>query len=128
MGPMTSDEIEQLADRFLEAITRGDVGEVASIYADDVLIWHNFDQLEQGREQNIATLAALCERLVAMRYEDVRRVVLDDGFIQQHVLRGTTRKDVAVEIPAMMRVWCANGQVVRIEEYLDRSQAAPVFA
>ena len=50
-------------------------------------------------------------------------VVLDDGFVQQHVLRGTAPGG-ALEVPAMMRVWVRDGRIGRIEEYLDTAQAA----
>ena len=51
-------------------------------------------------------------------------MILDDGFVQQHVLRGTTDSGAALEVPAMLRVFVADGHVTRIEEYLDTAQVA----
>ena len=56
-------------------------------------------------------------------YDDVRRVILDDGFVQQHVLRGTCAAG-ALEVPAMLRVWVADGRITRLDEYLDTAQVA----
>jgi hypothetical protein len=58
------------------------------------------------------------------RYEDIRRVVLDDGFVQQHVLTGIAPSGARLDVPAMMRVWVENGCVTRVDEYLDSAQVS----
>ena len=115
---MNHDEIDALADRLLASIVAGDVDDVRSIYATDATIWHNFDQIDQTPDQSLRTLAYLRGLLSGMRYEDVRRTVLDDGYVQQHVLRATGPKG-DLEIPAVLRVYVAGGLITRIEEYLD---------
>ena len=45
-----------------------------------------------------------------------------DGFVQQHVLRGVAPNGSKLEVPAMMRVYCREGRISRIEEYLDTGQ------
>jgi ketosteroid isomerase-like protein len=119
---MTRDEIESLADRFFDAIQRGDVAAIRALYAPDAAIWHNYDQVAQGVDDNLRTLEFLVGRVAGRRYEDVCRIVLDDGFVQQHVLRGDAPGG-RLEMPAMMRVWVADGRVTRIDEYLDPAQA-----
>jgi hypothetical protein len=57
-----------------------------------------------------------------MRYEEIRREVLPDGFLQQHVLRGTAPDGTALEVPAILRIYCADGIITRVEEYLDTAQ------
>jgi ketosteroid isomerase-like protein len=100
------DEIQAVAERFFRAIEEGDLDAVKACYASDAVVWHNF------------VVGAVANR----RYEEVRRVVLDDGFVQQHVLRGDAPGG-RLEMPAMMRVWVADGRVTRIDEYLDPAQA-----
>jgi ketosteroid isomerase-like protein len=119
---VTQDEIEQVADALFAAIERGDVDAVRELYAPDAVVWHNFDQVEQPVEDNLRTLAYLHRKVAGMRYTEVRRVVIDDGFVQQHVLRGDAPGG-PLEMPAMMRVWVADGRVTRVEEYLDPAQA-----
>jgi uncharacterized protein len=117
------DEIEALAARFFAAIESGDIDTVASTYADDAIIWHNFDQVEQRKDDNLRTLAYVVRTVAGRSYDDVRRVILDDGFVQQHVLRGTVAGG-ALEVPAMLRVWVSDGRITRLDEYLDTAQVA----
>ncbi len=125
---MTPAEIDVLADRLFAAIEAGDVDAVRSIYADDVSVWHNFDMVEQTREQNLRTLGWMHAHASGLRYTEVRRLVVDGGFVQQHVLRATAPGGTALAIPAMLRIYCAEGCVTRVEEYLDPAQAAAMRA
>ncbi len=119
-----AEAINALAERFFNAIEQGDVAAVADCYTPDAAVWHNYDQQDQGRADNLRVLAWLGRHLGGLRYEEVRRVVLDDGFVQQHVLRATTEAGEAMEVPAMMRVEVRDGRIRRIEEYLDTAQVA----
>ncbi len=127
-APMATPEhhaaVDALADRFFAAVERGDIDAVDGIYTADARVWHNYDDVAQDRDANMRVLRWFTGRLAGMRYEDVRRVVLDDGFVQQHVLRGTAPDGTRLEVHAMMRVWCDGSQISRIDEYLDPAQAA----
>ncbi len=120
---MTHDEINDLATRFVAAVAAGDVATVEAIYADDATIWHNFDKINQTPSENLATLLGMHRMLTNIRYEDIRRTIVDDGFYQQHVLRGTT-KSGELDLPAVLRVYVADGRITRLEEYLDTAQVA----
>ena len=121
---MTPDDIDALADRIFAAIEAGDVEAVRGIYADDVTVWHNFDKVDQTREQNLAALGWMHAHASGLRYTDIRRIILDHGFIQQHVLQATAANGTVMAIPAMLHIYCADGHITRIEEYLDPAQAA----
>jgi ketosteroid isomerase-like protein len=121
---MTPAEVDALAQRFFAAIAANDVAAVRDCYDPAVTIWHNYDQEEQGLDANLAVLGWLGRHVRDLRYEEVRRVIVDDGFVQQHVLRGTTDSGAALEVPAMVRVFVSEGHVTRIEEYLDTAQVA----
>lgn len=118
---MTHDEIETLATKFFAAIQAGDIETVAATYSDDAVIWHNYDQIEQHKADNLRTLQYVIATVQGRSYDDVRRTVLDDGFVQQHVLRGTAPGG-PLEVPAMLRVWVADGRITRLDEYLDTAQ------
>lgn len=120
---MTHDEINDLATRFVAAVAAGDVATVEAIYAPDATIWHNFDKVDQSRAENIRTLVGMHRAVTNIRYEDIRRTIIDDGFFQQHVLRGTT-KNGELDLPAVLRVYVADGHITRLEEYLDTAQVA----
>jgi ketosteroid isomerase-like protein len=118
------DDIDELASRFFQALERGDVATAGECYAPDATIWHNYDRAEQARDANLRVLRWVVDNVAGLRYEEVRLVVLDDGFVQQHVLRGTAPNGTPLEVPAMMRVTVADGRITRLEEYLDTAQVA----
>jgi ketosteroid isomerase-like protein len=125
---VTPEDITVLADRFFAAIEAGECETVDKLYSPDATVWHNYDQVDQEREQNIKVLAWLCRRVPGLRYDEIRRVVTPDGFVQQHVLRGTAPDGSPLEVPAMMRVYCADGRITRVEEYLDTAQTTALMA
>jgi len=124
---MTPNDTLALADRFFTAIEAGDTATVAEIYAPDVKVWHNYDQVEQERDANLATLGWMAKKVAGVRYTEVRREILPDGFLQQHVLRGTAPDGSALEVPAILRIYCDDGTVTRIEEYLDTAQVSSLM-
>jgi len=124
---VTSHDTLELADRLFKAIEAGDTATVAELYAPDVKVWHNYDQIEQERDANLAVLGWMARKVAGVRYEEIRREVLADGFLQQHILRGTAPDGTALEVPAILRVYCADGAITRIEEYLDTAQVTSLM-
>ena len=120
-GTMSAEEVGL---RLFEAIERGDIDAVRSLYAPDIAVWHNFDEIDQDAEANLAVLAWCTRHIEGMRYEDVRRVPVPGGFVQQHVMRGRSRSGAEIRVPTCMVVAVANGKITRIEEYLDSGQVS----
>jgi len=116
-----------IADRFFAAVERGDLDAVAELYADDVAVWHNYDDLDQTKAESLRTLGYISSRFGPLRYVDVRRIELADGFWQQHVTELTFRGQVT-RIPAALRAFCRDGRIVRIEEYVDPAPFARLVA
>ncbi|MEU4641453.1 nuclear transport factor 2 family protein [Micromonospora sp. NPDC023814] len=114
----TAGGYDDIAERFFAAVGRGDLAAVTDLYADDVEVWHNYDEVDQTREQSLRTLGWIHAKLGPLRYVDVRRTLLPDGFWQQHVAE-ITGDGATTRIPAALRVFCRAGKIVRIEEYLD---------
>jgi len=108
-----------VADRLFRSIEAGQVDDVREIYAPDAVIWHNHDGVEQGCDENLRTLEWVTRNITGLRYERVRRSATDDGFVQQHVLRGTNPAGVEVEMPACIVATVVDGRITRLEEYLD---------
>jgi len=120
-------DILEFADRFFNAVEGGDIDAVAGFYRDDVTVWHNFDNLDQSRHDNLATLAGISGRYDAFAYVDVRHTAVEDGFLRQHVIKATVGKKT-VNVPAVLRVYVEGGQIHRIEEYFDRGRLDVVFS
>ncbi|MCJ0905019.1 nuclear transport factor 2 family protein [Rhodococcus sp. ARC_M6] len=120
-------DILEFAAQFFNAVEGGDIDAVAGFYRDDVTVWHNFDNVNQTREDNLATLAGISGRYDAFGYEDVRHTAVEDGFLRQHVIKATIGEKT-VNVPAILRVYVESGKIHRIEEYFDRGQLDVVFS
>jgi ketosteroid isomerase-like protein len=107
-----------IADRFFDSIVQGDLAAVSELYADDVEVWHNYDEVDQTKEQSLRSLSWLHAKLGPLRYVEVQRITLPDGFWQQHVTE-LDHDGETTRIPAALRAYCRDGRIVRIEEYLD---------
>ncbi|KOS57666.1 nuclear transport factor 2 family protein [Rhodococcus rhodochrous] len=115
-----------LADRFFAAVRAGDADTLTHLYAPDARIWHNDDGCEQTVEENLRVLRWLTRTLADFRYEDVRRDAIPDGFVQQHVVRGTLPGHGPLEVPAALFVRVVNGRITRIDEYVDSAAIRPL--
>ena len=73
-------DVLNLARKFLDAIERGDTAAARACYADDAIIWHNFDNKEKTVDENMASLEKW------KRYVDHRKYDL------QHILTGVTKE------------------------------------
>jgi ketosteroid isomerase-like protein len=118
------DAIRALATRLFDAIEHGDVEGVAGCYAPELVVWHNFDDLEQPRADNLKTLAGMIERISTRRYENRRLDVFDGGFVQQHVLTGVRKDGVRVRMPGVLVGRVRDGKIARLDEYLDSAHVA----
>ena len=114
----STDTTEDLAARFFAAIEAGDIATLGSIYSPDAVIWHNTDNSTQDVSANLALLGRLTGVVTNWRYTEVRRTILDDGFVQQHVLRGDAPGG-ELNVPAMLRVWVVDSRITRLDEYVD---------
>ena len=121
---MYSDSMERLENRFVSAVESANCPSLESIYSADAVVWHNYDSLEQSRDDNIAAIAKHPKLFKSFRYANIRRAFFDGGFMQQHVARGVTSSGHAFEVPVCMVVTVRGDQIARIDEYFDSAQDA----
>jgi ketosteroid isomerase-like protein len=69
-------------------------------------------------------LAWLVSSTVSRRYEIVRRVAIEGGVVQQHVLHGTTETGNEFSMPACLVLRVDGGRITHIDEYLDPAPIA----
>lgn len=117
-------DIHQFSDRFSAALERGDSEAARAFYAPDARIWHNFDDYEQSVDENLRTLAWMHRKLPVRTYNILRREILHDGWIQQHVLEATLPDGRPFRMAACCVVQMKDGLITRLDEYLDPAQAA----
>jgi len=117
-----------VAERLFAAITAGDIDAVRDVYASDAVIWHNYDGVSQTVEENLRVLTWVTRTLTALRYESVRRRATADGFVQQHVMRGTTASGQVLELPACIVCTVSGDRIARLDEYFDSAHLAPLLS
>jgi ketosteroid isomerase-like protein len=115
-----------LAKHFFDAIEKGDIDAVRTIYAPDAVIWHNTDGLASTREENLKVLTNFIKAVPSRRYTERRVGVFDGGFVQQHLLKAklANGKDLALACCIVCEV--KDGRITRLDEYFD-SAALAVF-
>ncbi|MEZ5144071.1 MAG: nuclear transport factor 2 family protein [Acidimicrobiales bacterium] len=114
---------DALADRMFAAIEAGDLDAVEATWGAEFATWTNFGG-EADRAGTRALLGWLTRRAQGLRYEVTRRILLPDGFVQQHVLHATAADGSEVAMPACVLATGTDGRITRIDEYLDPSQIA----
>ena len=112
----------EVAHRLIASIEAGDIDIARDCFADNVVIWHNNDGIEQTYDENSRTLSWVIHTVSDRRYEEIRRQETSMGFVQQHVLRGTTRSGKLLELPACIVCTVVAGKITRLDEYLDSAQ------
>jgi ketosteroid isomerase-like protein len=118
----------EIADAIFDAIERGDMEMLASMWADDVEVWHSNDNVVQNKEQNLAVLDWMATNTASVEYVDIVRDITTTGFVQRHVLRLTFDGGRTADLHVAIFVAISNGQVNRIDEYLDSAHVAAAMA
>lgn len=124
----TDADTNALAGRFFDAIARGDVDAIRGCYDPAARVWHNVGGVEQDVDANLRLLSWIARNIRDYRYEEVRRQMTDEGFVQQHVLRATNRRGAPVEVPACVVARVSAGRITRIDEYVDEKHTEALFA
>jgi ketosteroid isomerase-like protein len=118
----------EVARRLMDAIQAGDVAGVEALYADDMVGWRNFDLRELGKPAMLRIIEFLAKQVRDLRYEAIRVQPTPTGYVQQHVLRATAPDGTRIESPACLVVELRDGQIRRLDEYLDSAAIAPLLS
>jgi ketosteroid isomerase-like protein len=108
-----------LADTFYGSLTSGDIAGCERLFAQDAAIWHNFTLTEQSPRDALAQATALAS--LNAEFEVTERVVLADGWLQQHRFH-LSFADGPETLAAIQRVRVRDGLIVRVDEYMDTGQ------
>jgi len=121
---MSPKDYLDFAEKFVNAIEKGDVATVRASYWPDAKIWHNTDNVEQTIDQNVAILEWFIRTLPDRHYRIVRREALADGFLQQHVLEATLPNGEKWSMDACCVIRMKDGKITRLDEYIDSAKGA----
>jgi ketosteroid isomerase-like protein len=115
-----SADVEAVADGLHAAFLSGDPAAISSCFADDAVIWHNFDDRELTLAQNLAFIGPLVASARSVDLEVVRRHPTEDGYVEQHVMKVERADGTRVAIPTChVMSLRPDGAIVRMEEYID---------
>jgi ketosteroid isomerase-like protein len=115
-----------LVTRLISAIEAGDFAGVRAVYAPDVIVWAGFDNRERSVDSSLGVLEWLVGATTDRRYEIVRRIEIEGGVLQQHVLHCTAHSGATFSMPAclIIQIDADRGLITRIDEYLDPAPVA----
>lgn len=117
--------IEEISGSLSQMYANKDVALFESLCTDDFTVWHNFDQIVLTRDEVFEAFTRMIERYDALQMEIGRVDPLVDGFVQQHVVKGSNPDgSPAPDRPACVYVFLRNDKIWRIEEYIDVSDLA----
>jgi ketosteroid isomerase-like protein len=116
---MSEEEIRDLARRFFDAYENRRVHDVAKIYAPDCVIWNNVFNSEMTGAENVGKLPEGYLRQRRRVYNDRIVNIFKDGFVIQYTLNGVSLKGHSGGLWVCIVAACRDGQISRIDEYLD---------
>jgi ketosteroid isomerase-like protein len=117
-----------VANRLFSAIERGDQQAVEKMWAADVAVWHSGDEVANDRARALKVIGWFIRSTTKRSYEILDRQFFDGGFVQQHVLRadGTNGATMTLRVCIVVKVDRC-GSIVRIDEYFDPADMAPLM-
>lgn len=122
MATATADRINRAAEAFFTAAAKLDAEGFLAATREDAVLWQNTDGRGRSPQQVLRHIGRMRETLGRWEYLEVRRLIADEGFCEQHVVRfhrpdGTTHD---IEACVVARV-DDDGRITRLDEYVDGS-------
>jgi len=116
---MDPSDLSVVADCLFRAFEELDNDTIRDLCHPEARFWSSASGLEVDLEQLVNHLPVLREVMGVHRYEDVRRMVANDGFVEQHAVRSTrpTGESIDLEVCVVARTDGA-GKIVRLDEYV----------
>lgn len=90
------------------------------LYADDAVVWHNYDEKDVPASTTEAALRGLHDAVTDLDWEDVAVQTTESGFVWQAIITGTAPGG-SLHAHTCVVATVDDGRISRIEEYLDPS-------
>jgi ketosteroid isomerase-like protein len=116
---VTDTELRALCHRFFDAIERGDYAAVAQMYAPEFRMWVNLTGTQSSADENLAVLRDGARLHRRRTYDDRVVNTFANGFVVQYSVNVVTHSGARTSLSACVVAQCRNGQITRIDEYLD---------
>jgi ketosteroid isomerase-like protein len=123
MAVMAGVDPMETVDRLTTAIETGAVDDFRALYSSDAVVWTCFDDRERNVDSSCGVIQWMLDNTTERHYEIRRRIAIEGGVLQQHVLRGTSKhRDREFAMPACLVIMVGDdGLITRVDEYLDPS-------
>jgi ketosteroid isomerase-like protein len=120
--------LASVADRLFSAIEAGDVAAVAAMWSEDVAVWLAGDERPSVKARAMKVIEWFVNATAERHYDVLDRQFFPGGFVQQHLLSGTTRggNPYSLRVGIIIRVG-RDALITRIDEYLDPADLAPLL-
>jgi ketosteroid isomerase-like protein len=109
----------ELTARLVHGIEVGDLDSVRALYAPGSVVWTCFDEQERDVPGSMRVLEWLVGATSERHYEVTRRIEIEGGVLQQHVLHATALSGKKFSMAACLVIRIEDGLITRIDEYLD---------
>jgi ketosteroid isomerase-like protein len=119
---MNDSELSNVADRLFQAFVDHDGNALRELCDPDARFWSSATGGEVSLDELVASLPAMQKAIGKHRYEDVRRMIAADGFVEEHAVRSTRPSGEALDVQACVVVHTDDAlRVVRLDEYIAGS-------
>lgn len=108
-------------ERLFNSITSGDLNAVRECFTSDARIWHGYDCEALDLHSFLEGLKAAFDARMPLRYDDIRRMRTEDGFVQQHLFVAPAGDGKWTGKPCCNVFHLKDGLIWRVEEYVDRT-------
>jgi ketosteroid isomerase-like protein len=116
-----------IAQALFEALAQTDDQRVRALCSPAMLLRQN-----GGKPMDLETLLRFNRRVHGVvsgfRYEEAICAETDNGFVEEHAVRGTLRDGSLIDFAACIVAEVREGQVISVREYVDTAAAAPMLA
>ncbi len=118
----------ELAGRFAKAAEARDADQLIGMYHPDARFWNNVRQ-HVSTTADIVEITRLEAKVIAQYvFEDLRCTATSEGFVLQMNVTGSTNSGAEFSVHTCLVAKVTDSLISRIDEYVDATQAAPIFA
>jgi ketosteroid isomerase-like protein len=118
----------ELAGRFAKAAEARDADQLIGLYHPDARFWNNVRQ-HVSTTADIVEITRLEAKVIAEYiFENVRITATSEGFVLQMTVTGSTNSGATFAVETCLVAKVTDNLISQIDEYVDATQAAPIFA
>ena len=123
------EEVDRIADQLFGAFVEHDYERARALLAPGFRGWGNLHGQEMDADAFLGILPVMLQQVGRHRYDDVRRMVTGDGFVEQHRVWVTPPdgRDLDFGDACVVARLDDEGRVVRLDEYIDTAHARTVL-